>query len=288
MTSNPDILAAGLPCPDVVQQIETIEHRIRANPADASHRWALFQWLCVAREWKRAVGQLQVFGQLDRTRDAVVQAYRDLIRAECWREQVMAGERVPAFVMDDMPQWIAGLGKALHLMAHGKLDAADEAREAALDAAPSIKGTGGGHAFEWIADSDSRLGPVCELIVAGSYRWLSVADIASWHIVEPAGLLDLVWVACAVTLHDGTALRGFMPARYAPSPDVPASGRADDNVLAIGRCTHWHRTGRSGVIGVGGKTWATSAGDIGIFELRDCIFGDRCASTLLASAEGAQ
>lgn len=254
------------------QQIEIIEQKIRLSPAEPSHRWALFQWLCVARDWERAIRQLQVFGQLDSASTSVVQACRDLVRAERWRERVMAGEKAPGLVIEAMPPWMDGLLTALRLASQDETEAADTAREAALNAAPSVAGKSGNLAFDWIADSDSRLGPVCEIIVAGSYRWLSIDNIVSWRIAKPAGLLDVIWAPCSITLRDGTELRGFMPARYAPAHDAAAAGEASDSALAMGRRTEWRRLGRSGVIGVGGKTWATSAGDAGLFELGDCVF----------------
>lgn len=241
------------------------EARVRAQPALAVYRWALFQVLCVVQQWERAVQQLQTYAQLDGSQTRVVHAYRNLIRAERARIKVMSGEQHPDFIFDEPPAWMRGLLTALNLPA---INQADDAREAALDTAPLVAGTGEGHRFTWIADTDTRLGPVCEFIAEGRYRWLAFDDIAQWQVRRPASLVDLVWTPCNLTLHDGTTLHGFMPARYATTS---SSGVRD--ALLLGRETVWRECGRTGVFGDGGKTWATSGGDVGIFDLTECVFG---------------
>ncbi|MEM5435503.1 type VI secretion system accessory protein TagJ [Paraburkholderia diazotrophica] len=250
-------------------EIEAAEAAIRSQPAQAVHRWRLFQWLCVTCEWERAVQQLQVYAQLDRGQTPVVQVCRDLIRAERTRARVMAGQQQPGFVVDDMPLWMRAMLAALEFTGQGQMDAADDARERALDLAPLVAGHSGDIKFEWIGDSDTRLGPICEFITAGRYRWLSLADIAAWQIERPATLLDLIWAPCMLTLGDGTQMRGFMPARYPDSGDTQGDDR---DALLLARRTAWRELGRTGVIASGRKTWATSTGDFDLHELARCSF----------------
>lgn len=264
----------------IQEEISTIEEEIRQQPGDASRRWALFQWLCIARQWERAIRQLQVFGQLDADSVPLVQTCRDLIKAERWRERVLLGLEAPGYVLDEPPEWMLGLVAALELTGRGEVGAADDARERALDAAPQTSGRAGEMSFSWIADSDSRLGPVCEIMTSGSYRWLALAEVEGLQVVRPAALMDLVWARCSVTLKDGTVVRGFMPARY---PQLP-TGHADTDLLAMGHQTMWHETGRTGIVAAGRKTWATSAGDIGLFELTDCTFVGSDESAPVAGA----
>jgi type VI secretion system protein ImpE len=273
--------------------IDGVQASIRNEPASAGHRWALFQLLCVTQQWDRAIQQLQVFAQLSPQQAQVAQACRDLVRAERWRAKVMSGEAQPGFVIEP-PAWVGRLVEALQLNAAGRTDDADRVREAALDAAPLTAGHSNTHAFDWIADSDTRLGPVCELITAGRYRWLPFSDIASWQIARPAALIDLVWAPCSLMLVDGTTLRGFMPARYPLLED--ATYDADSlEALQLGNATVWTETGRSCVIAQGRRTWTTGAGDISMFELDLCSFandaehapGTREAMAALTGEEGA-
>lgn len=248
-------------------QIARAESRIRAQPTTAPHRWALFQLLCVTGDWPRAVQQLQTWAKLDPQQARPAQAYRDLIRAERWRAKVMRGEERPAFVLEP-PPWIDGLLDALRLAAAGRLDDADNAREAALDAAPLVEARTPAGRVAWIADSDSRFGPVCEVMTAGHYRWVPFSGLTAWRLSPPASLVDLVWTPCVFTLNDDSVVRGFMPARY-PDSEIHR------DALRLGRETVWQETGRTGVIALGRKTWTTEAGDFSLFELLEAAFGAR-------------
>jgi type VI secretion system protein ImpE len=75
-----------------------------------------------------------------------------------------------------------------------------------------------------------------------------------------------------LTLVDGSAIRGFMPARY-PSVANAAGDCDESDALPLGRKTIWQEVGRTGVIAEGQKTWVTSAGDFSLFELPTCDFG---------------
>jgi type VI secretion system protein ImpE len=262
--SNSEPTRTSLP-----EQIQIAEESIRREPVTASHRWALFQWLCVDQQWKRALQQLQAYAQLAPDKKGVVQAYRDLVRAERWREKTLTGKTPPGHVMETEPQWMSDVFTALEMTAAGQIEAADAMRERALDQAPLVSGRStSGIAFEWIGDSDSRLGPICEVMAAGAYRWLSFADIARWQVLPPSAPCDLVWAACEWTLMDGVQLRGFMPARY---PDYGGATHDQRDNLLMGRETTWRQEGQTGIIASGRKTWTTSAGEFDLFEMGECV-----------------
>ncbi|KVF22124.1 ImpE/SciE family protein [Burkholderia vietnamiensis] len=161
------------------EQIERISARLRAQPTTASHRWALFQLMCVTGEWTRAIQQLQTWAKLEPGQAPTAQVYRDLIRAERWRRQVVDGRERPGFVLEP-PAWVDGLLNALRFAADGQIEQADDAREAALDAAASVAVRGPQGNATWIVDSDSSFGPVCEVITAGHYRWVPFTDLVAW------------------------------------------------------------------------------------------------------------
>jgi type VI secretion system protein ImpE len=258
-------------------RLANAEANVRSDPARVAYRWELFQLLCVLAQWERAVQQLQVCARQQPGQLATAHACRDLIRAEKVRARVFAGETAPGFIKES-PPWVQNLIGALGKNARGDMESADNAREAALSDAQSINACFGGNKVDWISDSDSRLGPVCEIITAKHYRWLPIADIARWQIERPATLLELVWAPCTLTLHDGTDLRGFMPARYPVSIN-------DDDALRLGNATEWREVGRTAVIGMGRKTWSTSAGDFSVFELASCDFGVGMKSTPASDPE---
>ncbi|AEA66006.1 type VI secretion system accessory protein TagJ [Burkholderia gladioli] len=251
------------------EQIERVSARLRAQPTTASHRWALFQLMCVTGEWTRAVQQLQTWAKLEPSQAPTAQVYRDLIRAERWRKQVVEGRERPGFVLEP-PAWVDGLLNALRFAADGQIEHADDAREAALDAAPSVAVRIPQGNAAWIVDSDSSFGPVCEVITAGHYRWVPFADLVAWRVSPPTKLVDLVWAPCTLTLVDGAIVHGFMPARY---PD----SETGDDAMRLGRSTVWLENGRTGITALGQKTWATDQGDFSLFELTSTEFGARIA-----------
>lgn len=246
------------------EQIALIESCIRSQPSSASHRWALFQLMCITGEWTRAIQQLQVWAKLSPDQTQIAQVYRDLIRAERSRMSVVEGLTRPGFVLEPMP-WVNDLLDALGCAADGRTDEADDKREAAFDAAPAIAVHIAQGKAAWIVDSDSRFGPVCEVITAGHYRWVPFSDLAAWRVTTPTKLVDLVWSPCVLTLTDGSVVHGFMPARY------PGSESGDDSVR-LGRQTVWLESGRTSVIALGQKTWATERRDFSVFELASAEF----------------
>lgn len=241
------------------------EKDVRTRPADAHARWLLFELLCVMAQWERALQQLQACALLDASLAATAHAMRSLVRAELQRGEVFAGRQLPVPVVD-LAAWMRQLAAALACDAAQAPEAADRLREQALDEAENAAGRSNLGAFQWITDSDTRLGPVCELVAAGSYRWVAFADLASIAMEPPRRLLDLVWTACRIVLRDGSALQAYVPTRY---PELDGASDA----LLLARETVWRDTGRAGVFGQGQKTWMTDAGDWPLLDLRHCSFG---------------
>jgi type VI secretion system protein ImpE len=263
--------------PSLVMRLADAEAKVRSQPAQVAHRWELFQLLCVLGQWERAIQQLQVCARQQPDQVATAHACRDLIRAEKWRRNVFKGNRTPGFLFEPQP-WVQGLVEALELTARGEIESADRVREAALDQATTVSARFCETHADWIGDSDSRLGPICEIITSRQYRWLPIAEIAAWKIERPATLLELIWAPCKLALRDGSAVLGFMPARYPALPE-------DDDALRLGGRTEWRETGRTAVIGMGRKTWTTSAGDFSVFELASCEFGDQNPDQRLGVAD---
>ncbi|WP_249744951.1 type VI secretion system accessory protein TagJ [Burkholderia pyrrocinia] len=256
-------LFAGL---TLAEALSRVEADIKRAPRTPTHRWLLFELLCVLGDWPRALKQLQVCATLDDSMVPTAHVYRDLIRAECFRADVFAGKRRPGFIVEP-PLWTAGLVAALALEQDGKPTEADAAREASLNDAPLSAGTNDRASFQWISDSDTRLGPVCEMVAAGHYRWLPFCQIASLDISGPERLVDLVWCPAHMTLCDGTELRAYLMARY------PGAEHGSD-AERLARTTRWTEAGRTGVIGHGQKTWGTDQCDIGLLDARTYRFGN--------------
>src|SRR5205085_9395303 len=94
----------------------------------------------------------------------LAQIVRPVITCEMLRRDVFAGKRTPLIFGEPM-EWVGLLVQANGLVAKGEFEPAAEARAKAFDAAPASSGKINDEPFEWIADADSRLGPVLEAFI---------------------------------------------------------------------------------------------------------------------------
>lgn len=257
-------LNAWLHQASIQEALERVMDSVRANPNNIRERWLLFQILCLMGDWERALKQLQTCVRIDPEREQTAQVIRGLIRSEAQRAEVLAGQSTPGYIMDQPPEWVTLLLEALRVGSENLVQA-DASREQALSQAVDSPGEADGMPFEWISDSDTRLGPICELVVAGMYRWCPFSDLSSLRLHAPSGLLDLLWAKADCTLHDGTVLKGYIPARY------PGSEHGED-AIRLSRETVWQEEGKTGIIALGQKTWMTDGGDLGLLDLREITF----------------
>ena len=150
------------------EALAQLQNSVRKDPSNAKLRVFLFQLLAVLGQRERALTQLTVAGELDAANLLMAQTYREAIHCEALRQEVFEGKRTP-LIFGDPQHWVALLVEALHLDALGHQQEAKSLRDQSLEIAPTISGTLNEMKFDWIADADSRLGPVLEAIVNGRY-----------------------------------------------------------------------------------------------------------------------
>jgi type VI secretion system protein ImpE len=195
-----------------------LQEQIRREPARSDLRVFLFQLLAVLGQWERALTQLDVAAELDPAALAMAQMYREAIRCEVLRADVFAGRKVP-LVFGEPEQWLALLIESL-LKADAAPAQSQELRAQAFEAAPTSSGTLDGAPFEWIADADMRLGPVCEAVMNGRYYWVPFSRLTAITLEPPADLRDVVWMPAHFQFANGGESVGVIPTRY------PGSERA--------------------------------------------------------------
>ena len=271
MPTTPTSPAINLSGKTLAERLAHAEGQVRAGAADPQRRVYLFQLLCVLAQWDRAVAQLQVCAQLDPSATAMAQTYREVIRCEKRRERVFAGRAQPAF-LGEGPDWAIALGKALGYAASGDADAAAVLRQEALNDAPEVAGEADGKSFTWIADGDSRLGPVCEVFANGRYVWVPFDRIARIAFDAPQDLRDLVWASGSLMLRDGTTHAALFPARY------PGSGASGDDAAAASRLTRWDEVTPGCWTGVGQKMWVTDEHELSALDCRSLVLGEDAAT----------
>ena len=242
--------------------LKSLQDGVRAQPADAKLRIFLFQLLCVMGQWPRALTQLEVCGELDASTIPMVSTYREALKCETLRVAVFAGKNTP-MVFGEPQAWIALLVEALRCDARGDAAAAARLRSEAFDAAPTTPGTVDGEAFDWIADADSRLGPVLEALINGRYCWVPFGALTKIAVDAPADLRDLVWSAAQLEFTNGGSSVALIPTRYPDSADQA------DPALRLARRTEWLELADRQFRGLGQRVLTTSAADLDLLQVRE-------------------
>lgn len=264
------VVAAGaaeekLRAGDLDAALAALQADIRRSPADPRLRVFLAELLMVRGEWERSHAQLGVAGELDALALPMVQLYRFAIESEAARAQVFAGKRSPV-ILGEPASWMASLVQAVGLDAAGEAGAAAQLRAEAFEAAPAVGGTLNGAPFEWLADADSRLGPMLEAVIDGTYHWVPFERIRQVRIEAPADLRDLVWALASFTWVNGGQTPGLIPVRY------PGTERCEDGRLRLARRTEWGETGAGSATGLGQRVLTTDADESGLLDVRELDF----------------
>jgi len=241
-----------------------LQGRVRAEPANPKLRVFLFQLFCVLGEWDRALTQLNVAAELDHAQLLAAVLCRPALQCEALRTEIFAGNHTPV-IFGDPAEWVGLLVQALKTAAQGNLDAWAGLRDRALADAPPSTGTIDGQPFEWIADADSRLGPVLEAIIDGRYYWVPFSAIREIAIEPPSALRDWVWAPASFTWANGGTAAGLIPARY------PGSEDAGDPLIRLGRKTEWLSKGGHVCAGIGQRILATDAGEYMLLDVRRIV-----------------
>ncbi len=271
MTTAQEFLAAG----DPAQALAALQQQVRTQPGDPKLRVFLFQLLCVQGQWARAMAQLEVCGQLDHGALAMVNTYREALKCEAVREAVFAGRTTPVVFGTPAP-WIAMLVEALGQDARGDAAQARHLRAQALDLAPATPGRFNGEAFDWIADADSRLGPVLEVVLQGRYTWLPFEALSAIRAEPPADLRDVVWMPVQLTFANGGESVALVPTCYpgtrGSATDGP-SGGPSGGPLRLARATDWVELAPDQFAGLGQRLLTTSSVEAGLLDLREVVLG---------------
>ena len=245
--------------------LQFLQSEIRINPTDPKLRTFLFQLLAVLGQWERALTQLNVAGDLDAANLAMVQTYREAISCEVLRKEIFAGLKTP-LIFGDPAQWLALSLEALKLTALDQHQQARELREQAFNLAPASSGIIDGVPFDWIADADSRLGPVLEAIVNGRYFWIPFFQISAIKIEKPCDLRDMVWTPAHFDWINGGEAFGFIPTRY------PGSESSEDSAIRLARKTEWQEQAEDSYIGYGQRLLTTNENDYALMDIREISF----------------
>ena len=252
-----EYLEAGQPD----QALTELQNEIRAHPEDSKLRVFLFQLHCILGNWNKALTQLEVISGLDPETALIAQIFPSVINCEALRKGVFEGKLTP-LIFGEPLEWVGLLLKAAELIAKGDLTAAAELRNRAFESAPAGAGTIDGKPFAWIADADSRLGPMLELILGAKYYWVPFCRIRRISIPAPSDLRDLIWAPAQFVWTNGGEASGHIPTRYASTEASP------DGALRLARKTEWQELGEETFVGIGQRLLATDDGEYPLLQCR--------------------
>jgi type VI secretion system protein ImpE len=215
--------------------IEALGQELRKQPMDTKRRTFLFELLCFAGEYERAVKQLDILADASKEAAAGSLVYRSALHAEQTRQDMFARGELPM------------------QSAHG-----------------SPSGSWNGTEFDALTDADPRIGPNLEVFIAGSYTWVPFAHIESVEMNAPAKLRDLMW-ATAI-LHPTTAFRLQDIGEVLIPVLSPLSWRSEDDAVRLGRTTVVVDDPQWEAVPLGQKLFLSGGEEYSLLEMRNLKF----------------
>lgn len=262
MAGADELIQAG----DVAAARAALIEEVRARPDDRAARMFLIQVQMVLGEWDKALTHMRALANLSPEALTFQTAYDRLIAGERMREAVFRGEAVAGKLAEGGP-WFDKLIEALSADTRGDAAAATALRTEAFDAAPETPGDADGTAFTFFADTDTRLGPVLEVIIDGRYGLIPFEAVSKLESPGARDLRDIVWLPVQLTLKSGQAGAAFVPTRY------PGAAAESDGQLKLARRTEWVDRGDLGSTGRGQRVFDADGTEIDLLSLRRLTFG---------------
>lgn len=238
---------------------------VKSSPADSGKRTLLFQVLSYHGEWDRAEHHLDALVAQDSRMETGAQVYKNLIRGERERADVVGLRRRPSLLPATPPYletyfaaWEKVVGKEIEV-AEGLFDRIDADR-------PTLQGTVDGKDFTGFRDTDTFLSFFIEVFVHDRYLWVPIESIRELSISPPKTLYDLLWAPGRMTTWEGLALNGYLPVLY------PDSFSHEEDRIKLGRMTDWVSLGGSFSKGMGQHVFQVGEEEMPLLEIQEAHF----------------
>jgi type VI secretion system protein ImpE len=202
---------------------------------------------------ERADVVLDACADLDPSAAIVVAEFRQLLRGETARRQLLSEGRVPEFLGEPTAAQRASLA-AIVALRNGDASEATRLAAEAEAARPHPTGTLRGAAFDDMRDADDLLASCFEVITTtGKYFWIPPERVLLMEFHPAKRPRDLFWRRATMQVADGPDGDVYLPTTYPPM--TPAAADAMTDALRLGRATDWHQAGDSGpTMGLGAVT----------------------------------
>ncbi len=259
--TSKELLDAG----ELLAAIAQLNQEVRTAPTDLQRRTFLFELLCFAGDYQRAIRQLEVIGSQSANAAVGVQVYRNILTAETARQRLLSDTLQPEFLCDP-PPYVHWHLQALNRLREQQLEEAEALLAQAAAARLPVRGEMDGNAFNDFRDGDDFLAPFLEVILHQRYIWVPFEHIKYLRLSPPQQLRDLLWLPAALETHLGPVGEVFLPVLY-----IGSHTHHDDQVK-LGRMTDWIDVGAGLARGAGQRLFFSDGQDRGILEVEELTF----------------
>jgi|SRR5580658_655313 type VI secretion system protein ImpE len=239
--------------------------RIRREPGVATARVLLAELLLFAGNLSRADLQLDTAGTIDPSFGVAMAEFRQLLRAEQARQQLLTDGRVPEFLDGPTAAQQSALAAVVALRAGDLADAA--AHVAAAEAArPLAAFQLDGRLVEDFRDADDLIGGSLEVLTpTGKYLWIPFENVAGLTLHPPERPRDLFWRRATLTVTDGPDGEVYVPALY------PGATTETELGLRLGRATDWREAAEGLILGVGQRVFMAGEAGVPVMEVASMV-----------------
>lgn len=272
-------VAEALKSGRVADALVAAKDAVRKAPDDAKHRSVLFQLYCLQGNWDGAQTQLKLVSEFDVEAAIWVGVCEKVLACEANRRAVFGGQATPT-LFGKPPAWVGGTMEAFRLGLEGNWQAAAASQAHALEAAPATAAAVNDQEAAWVADGDSRFGPVLEAFIDGKYYWIPFEHIREINFRPRTHLMDSIWAPADFRWLNKGAAPGYIPVRY------PGSEQEADPLIQLGRQTDWRERAEGFFCGLGQRTLVTDAAEFGLLEIKSVRFVQPAVPLVFTPAGG--
>ena len=241
--------------------LEAALAEVRQKPTDIPARLFLAELCCFSGDWERAEKQLETLSKQTTDAAMLIALFRQLLRGEVARHQVMLEGRTPEIVTPLTPS----MSKAIEILIANRNGDSARATElvAEMDALqPVVKGTCDGKPFESIRDLDDRTAPILEVITSsGKYFWTPWESLEYLDFDPPVRAMDLIWRRTKISVKGGPEGEVYIPTRYI------SSSEAVSTLHRLSRATDWIGEEGEFTQGLGCRTLLVGEESLTIMEI---------------------
>lgn len=247
--------------------VAALNAHLKAKPTDADARVLLSEMLCFDGNLDRADLQLDTTGTQQPEIALTMALFRQLIRAEQARQQLLTDGRVPE-LLDAPPEGHLRLRlEAVVSLRAGRTAEAMELLAQAEEQRPPLAGVRDDEPFDDMRDLDDLFGGVFEVLTStGKYFWIPAERVELIEFHAPERPRDLLWRRARMEVRNGPDGDVFLPAIY---PGLPA-GAAEP--LRLGRATEWSEDAEAPVCGRGQRCFLIGEESVPIMQIGRLTF----------------